>query len=147
MSEQDNRATIQDLVAGFNAHDLDQFLRPFAPGFRMHVILKPEQLLPPGQLTNPAAYAAYLLMLFAAFPDLLVETFSLEASAQMVYHQIIVHGTHRGPLTLPNGRTLQPTGFFIDLPMEIFHSFDAAGHYVASTSYVNLLDVMHQFRL
>ncbi len=64
----------------------------------------------------------------------------------MVYQEFVILGTHSGPLLLPNGVRLPPTGMKIRLPVEVFHTFNSEGGFVSSTGYANLLDIMKQFK-
>jgi hypothetical protein len=41
---------------------------------------------------------------------------------------------------------MPPTGLKIRLPVEVFHTFNNQGGFVSSTGYVNLLDIMKQFK-
>ncbi len=146
MPDQNSLAKIEAGIAAVNAQDVDGLLGLLEPGFQLNVILKPEQLLPPGQISGGQAIGEYLAMIFSAFPDFHLESRSLNGDGDLVHQQVVAHGTHLGLLTLPDGKLLSATRIQVQLPVEIFHSFNVSGGYVASTSYVNLLDVMRQFR-
>ena len=74
-----------------------------------------------------------------------MDQIELRASGNMVYHEIVIHGTHKVAFILPNGIQVPPSGMKVDLPIEVYHTFDPAGRFISSTSYINLLDVLKQF--
>ena len=147
MSAEDNARKIETGLAAVNARDIPGFVKILAPGFKLHLILKPEQLMPQGQKSGAEGFAEYLRMLYAAFPDFQIEQTGLQANGRMVHQEVIVHGTHGGSLTLPNGITVPPTGLRVTIPCEVFHSFNAEGGFISSTGYVNLMDIAKQFHL
>jgi predicted ester cyclase len=147
MSAEDNARKIEVGVAAVNARDIPGFVKLLEPGFKLHLILKPEQLMPQGQKAGAEGFAEYLRMLYAAMPDFKIEQTGIQANGRMVHQEVIVHGAHSGPLALPNGLTLPPTGLQVTIPTEVFHSFNAEGGFISSTGYVNLMDIAKQFHL
>jgi predicted ester cyclase len=146
MAEQDNIRKVEAGVTAVNARDMDGFVRLLEPGFKLHLLVKPEQLMPQGQKSQPEAFREYLEMLYEAFPDFKVEQTGIRGSGNMVHQELFIHGTHTGTLNLPNGTRIPPTRLRIRIPCEVFHTFNAAGGFIASTGYVSLLDLAKQFR-
>jgi len=147
MSADDNIKKIEAGLAAVNAKDMDGFVRLLEPGFKLHVLVKPEQLMPQGQKSKPEAFREYLGMLYGAFPDFHVEQINIRGNGNMVHQELIIHGTHTGTLTLPNGMLIPPTRLRIRIPCEVFHTFNTSGGFIASTGYVSLLDMIRQFKL
>jgi hypothetical protein len=85
-------------------------------------------------------------MLYTAFSDVVFHQESVQAQGNMVHQQFLILGKHTGPLQLPNGLQIPPTGLKIRLPIEVFHTFNIQGGFISSTGYVNLLDIMKQFK-
>lgn len=52
----------------------------------------------------------------AAFPGMRGEVESLIAAGDQVAYETIWKGTHTGPLTSPDGQTIEPTGKAVQLP-------------------------------
>jgi predicted ester cyclase len=147
MAEKENIAKIETGLAAVNARDVAGFTRLLEPGFKLHLLIKPEQLMPHGQKSGADAFADYLNMLYTAFPDFHIEQVNIRAGGNMVHQEVKIHGAQRGPLALPNGITLPPSGMQVNIPVEVFHTFNASGGFIGSTGYVNLLDIARQFRL
>lgn len=145
MSTQDNMRKVEAGLAAVNRRDVAGFIRLLEPGFKLYLIVKPEQLMPQGQISGPEGFAAYLNMLYSAFPDVHLQQESLKASGNIVHQELVIHGRHSGPLVLPNGRVLPPTGLRVRIPTEVFHTFNDQGGFISSTGYANLLDIMKQF--
>ena len=147
MSANDNIKKIEAGVAAVNARDMNRFVQLLEPGFKLHLLVKPEQLMPQGEKSKPEAFRAYLEMLYGAFPDFHVEQINIRGNGNMVHQELVIHGTHTGTLNLPNGTHIPPTRLRIKIPCEVFHTFNAAGGFIASTGYVSLLDILKQFKL
>ncbi len=145
MSAQDNLNKVVAGLAAVNAHDLAGFMQILDPGFKLYLIVKPERLMPKGQVSSPQGFGTYLHMLYTALPDLQFQQVGIRANGNMVYQELIILGTHNGPLELPNGSMVNPTGIRVKLPAEVYHTFNDHGGFISSTGYVNLLDVMKQF--
>jgi predicted ester cyclase len=133
-------------LTAVNKRDINGFIQLIEPDFKLHLILKPERLLPQGQLSGREGFATYLTMLYNAFSDIRFEQENLNANGNMVYQQLRVIGTHTGPLVLPNGVELPATRLKIRMPTEVFHTFNNQGGFMSSTGYANLMDIMQQFK-
>ena len=146
MTAEDNKNKILAGTAAVNNRDIEGFTRLLEPGFKLFLIVKPEQLLPQGRVSGPEGFATYLNMLYTAFSDVVFHQESVQAQGNMVHQEFLIIGKHTGPLLLPNGIQMPPTGIKIRLPVEVFHTFNNQGGFVSSTGYVNLLDLMKQFK-
>jgi predicted ester cyclase len=146
MGAEENKKKILDGLKAVNERDVEGFIRLLEPGFKLYLITKPEQLLPPGSISGAEGFGTYLNMLYTAFSDIDFWQVKIEAHGNMVHQEFVIIGQHTGPLQLPNGMKLPPTGFKIRLPVEVFHTFNNEGGFVSSTGYVNLLDIMKQFK-
>jgi predicted ester cyclase len=146
MTAEDNKNKVLAGTFAVNNRDIEGFTRLLEPGFKLFLIVKPEKLLPHGKVSGPEAFATYLDMLYTAFSDVVFQQESLQAQGNMVHQEFLIIGKHTGPLQLPNGVTLPPTGLKIRLPIEVFHTFNNQGGFISSTGYANLLDVMKQFK-
>lgn len=146
MSAEENKKIILAGVTAVNNRDIESFVQLLVPGFKLFLITKPEKLLPQGRVSGSEGFATYLNMLYTAFSDVVFQQQSIEAQGNMVHQEFLIIGKHSGPLLLPNGVKLPPTGFKINLPVEVFHTFTPKGEFISSTGYVNLLDIMKQFK-
>ncbi len=147
MSADNNVKKVEAGLAAVNAQDIDGFISLLEPGFKLYLLVKPELLMPQGQKSGPEAFRKYLGMLYNAFPNFFAEQTNIRGSGHMVHQELVIHGTHMGTLILPNGMRIPPTGLRIQFPCEVFHTFNAAGGFASSTGYVNLLDMVKQFKL
>jgi predicted ester cyclase len=146
MSAEDNEKKIMAGTIAVNNRDIQGFIRLLEPGFKLHLIVKPEKLLPQGRVSGPEGFSAYLYMLYSAFSDIIFQQVSLHALGNIVHQEFLIIGRHTGRLFLPSGIQLPPTGFKIRLPIEVFHTFNDQGGFISSTGYANLLDVLKQFK-
>jgi predicted ester cyclase len=146
LTTRDNLAKVTAGLTAVNKRDIDRVVQLIEPDFKLHLILKPEQLLPQGQLSGRDGFATYLAMLYKAFSDMRFEQENLNANGNMVYQQLRVIGTHTGPLVLPTGIELQATRLKVRMPAEVFHTFNSEGGFVSSTGYANVIDIMQQFK-
>ena len=146
MTAEDNKKKILAGTAAVNNRDVEGFMRILEPGFKLYLIVKPERLLPQGKVSGAEGFGTYLNMLYTAFSDMVFQQMSVQAQGNMVHQEFLIIGKHTGSLSLPNGVVLPPTGFKIRLPVEVFHTFNNEGGFVSSTGYVNLLDIMKQFK-
>jgi len=146
MSAEDNKKKILAGTIAVNNRDIEGFVRLLEPGFKLFLIVKPENLLPSGKVSDPSGFSTYLGMLYKAFGDVVFQQQSIQAQGNMVHQDFLIIGQHSGPLTLPNGMEIPPTGIHIRLPVEVFHTFNDKGGFISSTGYANLLDIMKQFK-
>lgn len=145
MSAEDNLEKVAAGFAAVSARDFDLFLSYLDPEFQLEVIIKPLALHQQGTFNGKEGFHYYLNLLFTSFPDFHMDQFALRADGDMVYHEIVIHGTHAAAFTLPNGIEVPPTHMRVDLPLEVYHSFSPDGRFIGSTSYINILDVIKQF--
>jgi predicted ester cyclase len=145
MSPEDNLSIVE---AGFKAvteRDVEAFLALLDPSFQLHLILKPELLQTHGTLHGIEGFRYYLNLLFTAFPDYEMELVGITSHGNMVYQQLVIHGTHKGEFELPNGMKIPPTGLRVNIPVEVYHTFDQDGRFLSSTGYANIIEVLKQF--
>jgi predicted ester cyclase len=143
------QANMDKVVAGLQAvnnRNLLGFTSLLEPGFKLFLMVKPELLMPKGQVSTPEGFAKYLNMLYTAFPKGNFAQKKITANGNMVYQELMLLGVHEGILELPSGVALPATGLKVKLPIEVFHTFNIQGGFICSTGYVNLLDIMHQFK-
>jgi predicted ester cyclase len=145
VSPQDNANKIEAGFKAVNERDIETFLALLEPSFKLQLILKPELLQGKGTLHGLDGFRYYLNLLYTAFPDYVMEQVNITARGNMVYQEIIIHGTHQGEFELPNGMKIPPTGLRINIPVEVFHTFDAQGRFLSSTGYANMIEVFKQF--
>ena len=146
MSTQDNMSKVTAGLTAVNTQDVDGFVRLLEPGFKLFLIVKPERLLPQGQVDGADGFGEYLKMLYAAFENVRFEQQSLSANGNMVYQELLVAGKHSGPLMLPNGLEVPPTQLQINMKTEVFHTFNNQGGFLSSTGYANLDDLVETFQ-
>jgi predicted ester cyclase len=144
LSAQENINKVESGLAAVNNHDVEGFVRLLEPGFKLYLIVKPENLMPQGQISGREGFAGYLNMLYTAIPDVHLRQDNIQASGNIVHQQLVILGKHSGPIELPNGRVLPPTGLKVQMPTEVFHTFNEQGGFISSTGYANLLDVVKQ---
>ncbi len=145
MSAQDNLNKVAAGLEAVNRRDVAGFMRLLEPGFKLYLIVKPERLMPQGQISGPQGFGDYLNMLYTAFPDVNFQQTGVRASGNMVYQELVIQGKHNGPLVLPNGTSVKATGIKARVPTEVYHTFNDQGGFISSTGYVNLLDILKQF--
>lgn len=92
MSEQENIRVFQEIMAAFNAHDLDRLSRLID---KEH-IMESDTLLAP--LHGREAWRQAMQMYFHAFPDLHFDTEQVFASGEYVTLRWRATGTHQGEL-------------------------------------------------
>jgi len=148
MSSEENTAKIEAGFAFVNERNIDGFLSLLEPEFKLNLIMKPDMLQQAhGTLQGPDGFRYYLNLLYTAFPDYLMQQVSIRAHGNMVYQEIVIRGNHLGDFVLPNGIKIPPTRMKIEIPVEVYHTFDADGRFLSSTGYANLIDVVKQFKL
>jgi len=147
MGSQENMAKVEAGFKAVNNRDVETFLALLDADFKLQLILKPELLQAHGDLKGQEGFRYYLNLLYTAFPDYLMEQTKIAAHGNMVYQEITIHGNHLGDFILPTGMKIPPTGLKIQIPVEVYHTFDVAGRFLSSTGYANLIDVFKQFGL
>ena len=63
-----------------------------------------------GRINGREAITNYLFQLWEALPDVTYESTNKYEDGNVAIDEGVVTGTNTGPLTFPNGETLQPTG-------------------------------------
>jgi ketosteroid isomerase-like protein len=98
----DARAIQERLREAANAQDVNAILRWYSSDA---VVITPE-----GTLRGAEEISAYVDAQFEAFPDFHVAVHHRLDADDTALDEGIVSGTHTGPLTLPTGETIAPTG-------------------------------------
>jgi predicted ester cyclase len=104
MSVQENIQSAKDYYAYFNARDMDGINAQHAEDMQL--------VYSPGQ-TGPLDEQQSEMMtrgLWTAFPDIQLNITLQVAQGDYVVTHWIATATHTGPLTLPSGQTVGPTG-------------------------------------
>ena len=146
MSSEENLRKVEAGLVAVNIRDVETFLALLDPEFQLKLVLKPDMVNQEGAHNGKEELRAQINQVYSVFPDYQMEQVVLRAHGNMVYHEVIVRGTHQGGFTLPNGVTIAPTGRRVEIPVEVYHTFDPTGRFLSSTVYVNLLDVLKQFQ-
>ena len=133
MAEANHQATIEAALGALNEHDLDKFVQFMGPTYAVFAVgLR-------GGLKGADAVRDFVAMLLVAFPDLELKSVKLETSSPLtVYQEVVLHGTHVGPLPLPDGSTVTSTVETVVVPAEMFHRFDSMGRLVDTTVHLDL---------
>lgn len=84
--------------------------------------------------------------LFTAFPDARIELGTVVAAGNAVAYQIVLHGTHDGPLATPDG-PVPPTGRKIELRACHFVRLDDTGLIRHDHRYFDLASLLGQLGL
>ena len=132
MTRQSKRATIAAAIEAINEHDLAAFISVVGPTYALYAVEWTEGL------QGDAEISEFLTGLLTAFPDFQVVALKLEAVEAMGHQEVVLRGTHNGPLLMPDSSTLAATGKTIILPAELLHRFDAAGKLIDTTVHVDL---------
>jgi steroid delta-isomerase-like uncharacterized protein len=90
MSEQENIRVAEQQIAALNAHDLDRYLQRFDDAYIGESEMMPEPV------RGPAGVRRTIEMVFAAFPDLRLETEQILAAGNHVISRVRLTGTHQG---------------------------------------------------
>ena len=141
MPDQNKQATTAAAFQALNEHDLAIFIGVVGPTYSLYAAERP------GALQGEDEIREFLAMLFTAFPDFQAVPLELETVEEMGYQEVVLRGTHRGPLLMPDGSTLAATEKSIILPTELFHRFDEAGKLIATTVRVDLVALDKQLGL
>ena len=98
----DARTVIDRLTAAMNDHDPARAAQEYAEGV---VVVAPE-----GTVEGREAATSYLEQFLTAFPDLEITAWSKVTSGETTLDEWSLTGTHTGPLALPDGGEVPPTG-------------------------------------
>jgi hypothetical protein len=78
-------------------------------------------------LTNADDYVAFMTEAMAAFPDEHLAIKTLVADGLMVFAELVAHGTHTQPMTLPAGGQIAATGKSFTQHLVCVAEYDEAG--------------------
>ena len=124
----------------YNAHDLA----------KMRDYLRPDVLFvvpDAGELKGPDQVLGYMKAYFNAFPDAKLEPVASYDVGHTTIDEWIFRGTHTGPLVLPNGETIAPTGRRVSVPGIDIETFDDEGLLLGDRAYFDQLDFLIQLGL
>jgi predicted ester cyclase len=144
MSAEDNLRRVKLGFDAVNEHHIDAFIDLLDPEFRFQMVMRPQMLQTGGTINGPEGLRHYLNLFLTGFPDFHLEEISLRASGNMVYYEVIAHGTHTQGIPIPNSITIPATGQRVKIPVEVYHTFDTAGRYISTTVHVDIVDVIKQ---
>ncbi|MCT9933107.1 nuclear transport factor 2 family protein [Planotetraspora sp. A-T 1434] len=105
----DAEKIVDQAIRTLNDHDLDGTMRWFS----RDVV----RVGPAGQAEGHEEVASYYALFLDAFPDARVTVWSTYAFGDIVVVEGMCTGTHRGPLLLPGGEVLEPTGRGVSVRM------------------------------
>ncbi len=95
---------VRKALDAFNRHDLDGYSAMVDPDYVGHDPMDPEPIK--GRKTSLKATEA----LFKAMPDFEFGILNIMAGSDMVAVEAMARGTLKGPLELPGGLSMPPTG-------------------------------------
>ena len=121
----------------YNAHDLAK-MRGYLRSDVVFVV--PDA----GELKGPDQVLEYMKGFFEAFPDAKLEPVASYEAGTTTIDEWIFRGTHTGPLGLPNGETLAPTGKRVSVPGIDLETFDEEGRVILDRAYFDQLDFLTQ---
>jgi len=102
------RETMEHLFSSWNAHDKSTWMALLAPD--------QEMFLPGGvQLAGTEGANTFYALWHDAFPENQLEVRRMITEGDAVVVEAIFHGTHTGPLNLPNG-AVPPTNKQVSVP-------------------------------
>jgi hypothetical protein len=137
-------ATPRERASGFgdayNAHDLEAmrgYLRSDV------VFIVPDA----GELKGPDQVLEYMQGFFNAFPDAKLESVAGYEAGHTTIDEWIFRGTLTGPLTLPTGETITPTGKRISVPGIDIETWDEDGWLIGDRAYFDQLEFLTQLGL
>lgn len=137
-------ATPRERADGFgeayNAHDLAK-MRGYLRDDVVFVV--PDA----GELKGPDQILEYMKGFFDAFPDAKLEPVEGYEAGQTTIDEWIFVGTHTGPLTLPNGDAIAPTGKRVSVPGMDIETFDEDGLLIRDRAYFDQVDFLTQLGL
>ncbi|HEX4778408.1 MAG TPA: ester cyclase [Acidimicrobiia bacterium] len=132
------RALLERYVELYNAGDLDGVMELYADDA--------VQLMPDGVFEGRSAIRDRLAQELSAFADIAHRYVSYVEQGDAFADEWVFVGTHTGPLLLPDGTELPPTGKRVEMPgMELVKIRD--GKIVVDNLYYDNLAVAAQFGL
>lgn len=142
MGAEENLRKVEAGFAAVNARDVTTFIGLLDPEFQLKLVVRPPMLGLQQGLSGADQLRYYFDLVFSAMPDFHLDQVALRANGNMVYHEVIARGTHQVSFTLPGGVRIPATGQRIEMPVEVYHTFDPSGRYMSSTVNVNMIDVL-----
>ncbi|MCT9930823.1 ester cyclase [Planotetraspora sp. A-T 1434] len=103
----DAETVVGRMINALNEHDLDRAMRFFSGDV--------VGVGPGGQAEGHAEVASYYTAFVDAFPDVRMTVWSTVARDDLVVVEGMYTGTHRGPVLLPGGGSIEATGQGISL--------------------------------
>ena len=103
MSVEENVRATEEVWRLFNAHDVDGLMERYADSVEYY---EPEL---PEPLKERAAVRQYYEGIFTAFPDAKRSVVRAFGQGDWVSVEDVFTGTHKGPLTTPDGQTIPAT--------------------------------------
>jgi steroid delta-isomerase-like uncharacterized protein len=133
--------TFHQQMTALAAGELDTYM-----GFyREDVIARDPQYLDP--LQGPAAVREDLDGLFTAYPDGRFEIHRVLGQGDVVAAELVFTGSNTGPLVLPDGTTVPPTGRPVRFPLSVFNRMDADGQILEENRYYDLASIIQQLEV
>jgi limonene-1,2-epoxide hydrolase len=134
----DTRAAFDQLTKAINAHDFDNIVGQYHPEATVSG--------PDGSFTGREEIRTYFQEFQEAFPDLHINVWSKITSGDLASDEWVLSGTNTGPLRLPDGTVLDPTGAAVQV-----RGCDVAavenGQVVSHRVYFDQASVMEQLGL
>ncbi len=127
-------------IAAFNAHDPAAFGRQYDDAALLYDPQYPEPL------TGRANIEKDIAAFFTAFPDLHAVVTNVMVDGATVAGEMLVTGTHQGPLTTPNG-DIPATGNQATTRFASFATAGPDGTWVEERRYYDLAGMMAQLGL
>ena len=124
----------------YNAHDLEAIRGSLRPDV---VLVAPDA----GELKGPDQFVAYMKGFFDAFPDARLEPVAGYADGNTTIDEWIFRGTHTGPLALPDGQIVPPSGKPVSVPGMDIETWDEDGKLMADRAYFDQLEFLTQLGL
>ena len=103
MSERENTSTVEAIFASLNAHKPDASPQSYGEGYAYEAPGLPAPL-------NYQQSVGYFMGFIAAFPDLHIELQHKIAQGDFVAVDWVFSGTNSGPMAMPSGAQVPPTG-------------------------------------
>lgn len=140
VDESTTRAVTESVFDAFRAHDLDAFRDLLAEDA---VLLDAST---GAEHTGPDTIVDVVSVVLTALPDLNPDVQTMLVDGANAAVQVVRTGTHTGPLQLPDGTTVPPTGREVRLPEAIFLHVEN-GKVASMTTYVDRAVIMEEFGL
>jgi steroid delta-isomerase-like uncharacterized protein len=139
VSEKDNIKVAERWIEALNAHDASQLEKLAGPGYVFDAPVFPGPV-------GADQHTVFSHTLFDAFSDFHIERKQTIAQGDLVVDNITVTGTHDGPLNMPDGQTIPPTGKKVMFPVS--NTFQVKNGKVAHLSiYYDQMGMMAQLGL